>query len=146
MITDQLLTEPARFLAASHARSSHARSSHARSGQPVYRYLFGYVPEAERGSVPGATHASELLFVFNNLAAYEDSVLKYTDADKATAAAMSRYWTNFARNGDPNGTGLASWPPDGDDRILVFDATGQHAEHALKQPQLDRLARLATAH
>ena len=38
IVTDKVFTEPARFLA----------SRQAKLGAPVYRYVFGYVPEAER--------------------------------------------------------------------------------------------------
>jgi carboxylesterase type B len=30
--------------------------------------------------------------------------------DKTVSDAVSSYWTNFARKGDPNGSGLAPWP------------------------------------
>jgi para-nitrobenzyl esterase len=33
-----------------------------------------------------------------------------TDEQKALAAIMIKYWTQFARSGDPNGEGTPPWP------------------------------------
>jgi carboxylesterase type B len=35
----------------------------------------------------------------------------FTPQDREIAAVMSSYWANFVRDGDPNGKGLAHWPP-----------------------------------
>ncbi|GAC1334538.1 MAG: carboxylesterase family protein [Beijerinckiaceae bacterium] len=135
IVTDQLFTEPARFLAARHAKSR----------QPVYRYFFGYVAERARNRVPGAAHGDELKFVFGNLRTDQRSKIEYTDADKGIAAVVGRYWTNFAKTGDPNGAGLAAWPKDGNDRILVIDLNAAHAVGGFRKRQLDSIARgLAT--
>jgi para-nitrobenzyl esterase len=45
--------------------------------------------------------------MFNNLA---DGPVPWTDTDRQLADAMSSYWVNFARTGDPNGPGLPAWP------------------------------------
>ena len=34
-----------------------------------------------------------------------------TSGDFALSDQMVRYWTNFMKNGDPNGAGLEKWRP-----------------------------------
>jgi len=135
MITDEICTEPARFVA----------QLHAQRGAPVYRYQFAYVPEALRSRVRGAGHASEQQFVFGNLLSSPARPVTYTDADRETADMVGRYWTNFARTGDPNGSGLARWPRDGADELLRFTADGPRAEAGFLKARLDLWARLAAA-
>jgi para-nitrobenzyl esterase len=55
----------------------------------------------------GATHGAEMVYVFDHL---DQQAVPWTPQDRALAATMSTYWTNFAKNGDPNGAGLPRWP------------------------------------
>jgi para-nitrobenzyl esterase len=55
----------------------------------------------------GAYHGSEINYAFNNLYAQN---LAWTSQDKAIAAQMSGYWSNFIKGGNPNGRGLTMWP------------------------------------
>jgi para-nitrobenzyl esterase len=52
----------------------------------------------------GATHTDELQFLFN----FPNDPLSANE--QQLAATMKGYWTNFARNGNPNGSGDAFWP------------------------------------
>jgi para-nitrobenzyl esterase len=53
----------------------------------------------------GATHGAELTSVFGT------SPLFAADAaGKAASEQIQRYWTNFARTGDPNGGSDPTWP------------------------------------
>lgn len=130
IVTDYAFTEPARFLA----------GAQARLGQPVYRYFFTYVPEDYRRATPGAGHAAEVQFAFDTLGTFPWSSATFTAADRRVAADVARYWTNFAKTGDPNGPGLAAWPLDREDQALVFDRQGEHAETGLRKARLDLLA------
>jgi para-nitrobenzyl esterase len=56
----------------------------------------------------GATHSSEIPYVFDTLQARYGS--RTTGADEAAAQAALGYWVAFARQGDPNGQGLPHWP------------------------------------
>jgi len=127
VLTDKNFTEPARFLAAKHARS----------GQPVYRYYFKYVAEKARGRMPGAAHGDERRYVFGEFHADPKLKITYTSFDKSMAALLERYWTNFAKSGDPNGFGLVPWPKDKRDEVLVFDLFRPHVVRRFRKPQLD---------
>lgn len=53
----------------------------------------------------GAFHGSELPFVFNNF-----GMLNPSSQQRDLATKMLHYWTNFAKNGDPNDSSLPTWP------------------------------------
>lgn len=77
----------------------------AAQGVPVYEYRFSYV--AQSLDQPGAGHASDIPFFFDNAAIkYGD---KATPRDVDMGKTISAYIVNFARMGDPNGAGLPHW-------------------------------------
>jgi para-nitrobenzyl esterase len=55
--------------------------------------------------------------VFENL---ETMSRTPTEGDRRISDAMAAYWTNFAKNGDPNGAGLPPWPAFSDDEAVVM--------------------------
>jgi para-nitrobenzyl esterase len=116
---------------------------HAQTGgAAVYRYSFDrkipVPPDEKVNGMPatardiGARHAGEIQYVFGTL----DSVPKVTweASDRKLSDAMVTYWTNFARTGDPNGSGLPKWPRyevDGS-RVLHLDETIRDAADSLR--------------
>lgn len=96
--TDKVWAEPARFTARAFASKS----------TPVYTYLFSYVPISMKDRMKyGASHASEIPFVFDNL--IERNGFKFDAKDKEVSKMMNSYWVNFAKTGNPNGKGLPIW-------------------------------------
>ena len=89
--------------------------------QPTFLYFMQHVPPAfqiylaenpelnlpDGPRSAGAYHSGDLAFVFNNVG---NIGLDWTQKDYELASAISRYWTNFAKSGDPNGAQLAYWP------------------------------------
>jgi para-nitrobenzyl esterase len=80
----------------------------ASENAPVFMYNYDIpVPAAALppGVYLGASHGSELTSVFGT------SPLLQSDAQaRAASDLMQRYWTNFAKTGDPNGGDDPKWP------------------------------------
>ncbi|MGD2132585.1 MAG: carboxylesterase family protein [Maricaulaceae bacterium] len=93
----------------------------------VYLYYFDQKPPYPEGnrlaSVQGAPHAAELAYVFDHLDL--QPTMPWREEDRAMAAAMATYWTNFAKTGDPNGGGLPEWPryAAGNPQAMIFRGT-----------------------
>jgi para-nitrobenzyl esterase len=115
----------------------------AKRGNKAYLYYFTQNPPAPAGEpeLP-ATHASEVPYVFNNLgqlALFPDRSVPELAAksapDKKVADQMSSYWVNFARSGNPNGSGLPTWQahePLKSERAAILDA--EPASEKLPEP------------
>jgi para-nitrobenzyl esterase len=95
--------------------------SHAATGQAaVYRYSFDrkipVAPDERINGVPatsadiGARHAGDIEYVFGTLT-FAVPRVPWTADDERLSDQMMTYWSNFAKSGDPNGSGLPAWPP-----------------------------------
>lgn len=117
------------------------------SKQPVYRYYYtklrppmvdptltpglagGVVKSSESPSPPalGAPHAAEIEYAMGNLPLVR--VFAWTEDDYKVSATMQNYFANFIIKGDPNGSGLPSWPvavqKDPNPDIMVIDTKSE---------------------
>ena len=103
--------------------------------KPVYRYRFDLAPpdDPSREAGMGAFHSCEIEYVFGTLEWRIPD--RWRGEDKALSEQVRKYWTNFARNGDPNGTGLPKWPmykPSGDPEVMYLNATSKAEKDALR--------------
>jgi para-nitrobenzyl esterase len=74
----------------------------------VYRYQFDLGVPAGTSGPTGAFHSDEIAYVFGTLDERKD--VKWRPEDYALSDKMQSYWTNFAKTGDPNASGLPGWP------------------------------------
>ncbi|NXD51125.1 SASB hydrolase, partial [Corvus moneduloides] len=65
-----------------------------------------------------------------------------TKEENTLSRTVMRYWTNFAKNGNPNGEGLVHWPQyDLEERYLGIDLQ-QKAAEKLKEHRVEFWAQL----
>jgi para-nitrobenzyl esterase len=92
-----------------------------RQDMPTFLYFMEHVPPAfqiylanepnlnlpEGPRSAGAYHSGDLVYVFDNLDRF---AVDWTEEDRNIAKAMSGYWTQFAKTGNPNRSDLPRWP------------------------------------
>ena len=88
----------------------------------VYMYRFSRVGPSSRAAWGGATHGSEIAYVFDNTSG---DASQFDEIDRTVSRAMADAWVQFAKTGNPNGGGLPPWPAyrAPDYRVLEFGDT-----------------------
>jgi len=71
----------------------------------VFLYYFERIPPGEPNF--GAFHSAEFAYALHTLKFWDRP---FTEVDLQLQEAMSTYWVNFAKHGNPNGEGLPEWP------------------------------------
>jgi para-nitrobenzyl esterase len=108
---------------------------------PVFHYYFTRrppgAPELSINPIAaaGVYHFAEIYYVFNNLNVMKD--WPWSPEDRRLAEAVSSYWTNFAKTGDPNGSSLPHWEtfnPDRKGQVIQLGETIRMQP----QPHLER--------
>ena len=93
--------------------------------EPVYRYHFELAAPPSKYH-PGwfAFHSDDIEYVFGTLDTRPDA--EWRPEDRKLSREMMDYWTNFAKTGDPNGSGLPEWPRyDKTGDVLRLDSTSK---------------------
>ena len=95
---------------------------------PVYRYRLdlGSPGDKFHPAAIGAFHSDDIEYVFGTLDTRLDSTPR--PVDLALSNQIQQYWTNFARNGNPNAPGLPLWPtygPKDDWQVMHLDTTSE---------------------
>jgi len=138
---EKTVGKPARDLVRDAAFGWHtwswARLQSERGKSKVFFYYFDQHPAYAKGSPEedhGSPHAQEVSYVLKHLNPSDPNT---SSSDLAISDAMADYWTNFAKYGDPNGTGLPSWPAfdDSNQSLMYFSQT----PHVGPVPSLDSL-------
>jgi para-nitrobenzyl esterase len=103
----------------------------------AYVYYFSHrpqYPDAPQFKDWGASHGSEIAFVFGNFT----PSMQPTASDKVVSETLSTYWTNFAKTGDPNSQqGMPVWPAFSDSNPQVMNL--DDPSKAIPLPNADKL-------
>ena len=105
----------------------------ARSAEDSYMYVF---TRNLRDPTQRSPHAMELRYVFNTLPS------DAPPADLEIAQLLNDYWTQFAKNGTPNGDGLPQWPAyDLESQVHQVLGVRVGQDSMLRKQELDELDR-----
>ncbi len=103
----------------------------ATGGKPVYRYMYARPRPAMRSdtgditgsAAHGASHSSEIEYALGNLPT--NRVYDWQPEDYKVSEILQAYFANFVKTGNPNGTGVPTWPAvksGGPARLMYIDA------------------------
>ncbi len=120
---------------------------------PAYLYRFSYVPQSQRGLLPGAPHGSELPFVFDSWDRFNGAVaslyrlmsggrFEVSAQDRAVTALIHGCWVAFAKSGRPDCPEGPVWPQYSitADQLMDFDVQST-VRSGVRKAQFDALER-----
>jgi len=128
-VGDSTVPKTARDLARDAAFGWHTWSwarLQAKTGKSkIYYYYFDQHPDHPKDSPRaghGSPHGQEVAFVFQHV---NTSSQDASSTDQAISEAMGTYWTNFAKQGNPNGSGVPTWSAFSDTKpdVMYFSQT-----------------------
>ncbi|XP_044515366.1 carboxylesterase 4A, partial [Gracilinanus agilis] len=116
---------------------------HRDAGLPVYFYEFPHhinsrILVKPRSDV--ADHGDEIGFILGT----HLSRVYATEMEKQLSRDMMKYWTNFARTGDPNGHDLMEWPLYGKEELYLVLDTERRVGIKLKEKEVAFWTRIQT--
>ncbi len=109
----------------------------AAAHRPVYEYEFQHaIPGQEE---QGAVHSADLPYVFGYFPKQGNISGNFNETDFKLADLIQTYFTNFAKTGDPNSSGVPKWPEfDGSQAYIEFMQNGSVASSTgLRKAQCD---------
>ncbi len=111
-------------------------------GQHVFVYRFDRSIPGKGEATLGAFHSLEVPFVFGSLKDREWRWLPSTAEDASLSGLLQVYWTNFAKTGNPNASGLPEWPAWSDEKTeyLVVNQNASVTAQRNFPPLFSRLA------
>jgi para-nitrobenzyl esterase len=135
LFTDQLFGAPVRWFARQAAQRG-----------PVWLYHFSYVRVRQRGTLPGASHGSEIPYVFDSWDRISRLAALLPAEDRAMTALVHSCWVSFAKTGAPVCQGAPPWPAytPASDELLELGTPVAVRQH-FRQQQLDAQERAAAA-
>ena len=105
--------------------------------KPVYMYVFA---RQQPGDDAGVPHSCDNRYQFGTL---DGSWRPYDEDDWKLSEIMQKYWTQFARTGDPNQPGLPEWKPfTAEERLAMRLDAGECAMHDFNEDLCGKLEML----
>ena len=90
----------------------------------VYRYQF-----TKENNYMTTIHSGEMVYAYGNIEK-QGKLDDYDASDRKLEKIMLGYWSNFVKNGDPNGSGLPTW----DEYTAMGQPVMELGEHIGKIP------------
>jgi para-nitrobenzyl esterase len=131
-----------------HAQNRGVAVAHEKAGNAVYAYRFAMPGvgverrELNGETIYGAYHAGDLPYMFGTFTGDHFDPTDPDETQRQVSDRMMRYWTNFARTGDPNGEGLPEWTLAEYENIMYFTPDGVDSRKDTWIERLDALNEL----
>ena len=128
-----------------HAQNRGVAVAHEKAGNTVYTYRFAMPGvdverrELNGETIYGAYHAGDLPYMFGNFTGDHFDPTEPDETQREVSRQMMRYWTNFARTGNPNGEGLPEWPVAEYQNTMYFTPDGVYSRNDPWVARLDAL-------